>query len=887
LRNTPNAIVLLDSEGRVDYCSDKFKKLMGIESQNPIEGFHFRDVYRNLESSSFGEAAERLFEEIKNSHACIKTDVRIKFPGNSEVRSYTVQYNPLLDTDGVFSGVQILYHDVTERRRIEADEFSRLMLDVIPMACIFLDDTGEVIDCNASTPKFFGFKSKEEFLNRPFDWMPVYQPDGRHSQAEKRRLVQETLKTGSRHFEWIHRLATGEDVPTAVWLVRVEWNNSLCVAAYVRDLRDQKAAEEKAREADRRSREMEVQTLAAKAASEAKSSFLATMSHEIRTPLNAIIGLSEIELQKELPEDTRADLEKIYNSGLNLLGIINEILDISKIESGNLELVSEPYDIPNLVDDTVQLNIIRIGSKPLKFELLVDETIPARLYGDELRIKQILNNLLSNAFKYTDQGTVTLRLTWETEKNDIWLIFEVSDTGRGIKAEDMGSLFFKYAKFDIKANRHIEGTGLGLPIAKDMAELMDGTITVKSEYGKGSVFTVRIRQGIVDPAPIGKETADNLRFCRFREKSMWLNRNLIRSYMPYGRVLVVDDVETNLAVAKGLMLPYGLAIDCASGGREAVEKIRAMGNNPTAKKYDVVFMDHMMPDMDGIEAVRIIRDEIGSEYARNVPIVALTANALKGNEEMFLSRGFNAYITKPIDSFQLDAVLNTWIRNKQTRETLDRAEMEKPAGKEPCGIPPDLFDGLSVPGLDVAAGRDRYSTDAAFLEIMRSYCVHTPPLLEKLRAFSEERLDQYTISVHGLKGASYNICANELGNYAAVLEAAARKGDIETIRVKNDRLIATAGTLVSGLNEILERVEKSKGKKQRAGAPDNRLLSRVLEACKEYKLTVMEEVVMELEKYEYDSGGELVSWLREQVDNLEYDRILDRLTGLIEHPVAR
>ncbi|MDR1446944.1 MAG: response regulator [Treponema sp.] len=752
-----------------------------------------------------------------------------------------------------------------------ADERTRIMLDAVPLACIFLDDAGEAIDCNASAVKFFRMKNKEEFLSHPYNWMPEYQPGGKHSLTGKLTLIQETLKTGADSFEWVHRVA-GEDIPTFVWLVRVQWNGKLCVAAHVQDLRFQKAAEEKARK-------MELQTLAAKAASEAKSSFLATMSHEIRTPLNAIIGLAEIELEKELPEDTHRDLEKIYNSGSNLLGIINDILDISKIETGNFELVPEPYDIPSLINDAVQLNIIRIGQKPLAFELSIDETIPVRLYGDELRIKQILNNLLSNAFKYTDQGVVSLRVDWEREKDTMFLIFKVSDTGRGIRKEDLGSLFYKYAQFDTRANHHIEGTGLGLPIAKSIVEFMDGAIEAESEYGKGSVFTVRIRQEIVNPAPIGKEIVENIRLGRLVKKRM--NRNLARSYMPYGRVLIADDVETNLDVAKGLMLPYGLAIDCVSSGREAIEKIRDMGNDTETKKYDVVFMDHMMPEMDGIEAVRIIRNELDSEYARDVPIIALTANALKGNETMFLSRGFNSYITKPIDIFQLDAVLNTWIRSRQTKETLDQAEPQKMIETE-SGAPPGIPGGLTVAGIDLEAGRERYTTGDTFLEIIRSYCIHTPPLLEKLRVFSEKNLDQYTVTVHGLKGVSYSICANEAGNYAAALETAARTGDIGTINAKNGGLIETVETLLSGLNELLAKTKKGSAEKQRACVPDPVLLTSLLESCKKYRLGLMEEALAELEKYQYDSGGELVLWLREQFDNLEYEAIRDRLEEFLK-----
>jgi signal transduction histidine kinase/DNA-binding NarL/FixJ family response regulator len=613
-------------------------------------------------------------------------------------------------------------------------------------------------------------------------------------------------------------------------------------------------------------------------ASQSKSAFLATMSHEIRTPLNAIIGLSEIELQKKLPEDTHMDLERIYNSGSSLLGIINDILDISKIEADNFTLVQECYDVPSLVNDAVQLNIVRIGPKRIEFALIIDEMIPVRLRGDELRVKQILNNLLTNAFKYTDRGNVTLRIDWEKKDNDAWLIFTVSDTGRGIKKENMSRLFDKYAQFDTRASRNVEGTGLGLPIARNLIERMDGTITVESEYGKGSVFTARIRQEIIDQTPIGKETAESLRQYRFMNKKLLSrSKTLIRSYMPYGKVLIVDDVETNLDVAKGLMLPYGLTIEYASSGREAVEKIRELEDDPAIQKYDVVFMDHMMPEMDGIEAAQAIRNAIGTEYAKTVPIIALTANALAGNEAMFLANGFNAYISKPIDIIQLDLTLNAWIRNKQSEETLKRAEEEWAAKAENrTGPPAGIFDGLWMEGIDLADGRERYNSDAAFLEIIRSYCVHTPDLLEKIRRFSVKNLHQYAVNVHGLKGSSYGICANEIGKYAEAMEMAAKAEDIETIKEKNGGLIEKTEKLLKSLNEILQNNDQKK-EKPRAAAPNQSLLIKLLEGCKRYKLALMEEALTELEKYNYDTGGELVTWLRNEFDNLEYDNIRERL----------
>lgn len=619
----------------------------------------------------------------------------------------------------------------------------------------------------------------------------------------------------------------------------------------------------------------------AEAASESKSAFLATMSHEIRTPLNAIIGLSEIELQKKLPMETRQDLEKIHNSGANLLSIINDVLDISKIESGSFELVPSEYDVPSMINDTVQLNIVRIGSKPIVFKLQIDETIPIKLYGDELRVKQILNNLLSNAFKYTEEGSVNFRIGWRRRGGDASLVFVVQDTGRGMKKEDVPRIFSEYSQLDAKANRHIEGTGLGLSITRNLVSLMRGTITVDSKYGKGSTFTVRLPQRIVDQQPIGGQTARNLELFRFRENRKSHGVRLMRNYMPYGKVLVVDDVETNLDVARGLMLPYGLSIDFALSGKEAIEKICAAGEDNAPFRYDLVLMDHMMPGMDGMEAVRIIRSEIESEYAKNVPIIALTANALAGNEEMFLSNGFNAYISKPIDVMQLDVALNTWVRNKQSQDILSQAEMEKAQTDENTKNTPSVLDGLFLEGIDLVLGRERYNNENAYLDILRSYYLHTPALLEKMKRLSREEggisLSEYAVVVHGLKGSSYGICANAVGRGAEELENAARNGDIGRVLADNAPFVEMVRLLLLDLEELLQKAEAGKKTKQKAAVPDPVMLSRLLDAASRYRASLMEEVLAGLELFEYESGGELISWLREQMDNLEYDAIRTRL----------
>jgi signal transduction histidine kinase/DNA-binding response OmpR family regulator/HPt (histidine-containing phosphotransfer) domain-containing protein len=637
-------------------------------------------------------------------------------------------------------------------------------------------------------------------------------------------------------------------------------------------------------------RNLEEQTRLSESISKAKSDFLARMSHEIRTPLNAILGFSEVELQKDLPKETWVNLDKVYHSGAHLLEIVNDILDISKIQSGNFEISPVDYDFPGFISDTVQLNIMRIGSKPVEFKLELDETIPTKLNGDELRIRQILNNLLSNAFKYTETGEVCLRVIWERREDKIWLHFTVRDSGKGIKKENLEKLFVEYAQFDTAANQRIEGTGLGLPITQGLVEAMGGTMSVESEYGAGSIFRVSLPQGIADATPIGREITENLTAFRFIEdRNRSRGNTLIRSWMPYGKALVVDDLEMNLDVMKGLLMPYGIQVDTVLSGQEAVDRIRA-----EEVRYDLVFMDHMMPGMDGVEAVRIIRNEINSEYARIIPIVVLTANAIVGNREMFLNSGFNDFVSKPIDIKQLDMVLNQWIRDKQNEAVLREAESRNPEGPESPGKFGDSqADAESrwllehpVEGVDFAAAIRLYgNSGAAYIQILKSFVTHTPPLLKKMNMHLGSSLPEYTIEVHGLKGTCNVICAQEAADLAKDLEFASREGKGDYVKARHGELRRMVLELTEQLKTRLEEWEAglSPEAKERRGEPERALLARLSSAAGQFNSNATEEILGELERCRYENGEELIRWLREQAENFDYEAIHKRLDALLRN----
>jgi signal transduction histidine kinase/DNA-binding response OmpR family regulator len=623
-----------------------------------------------------------------------------------------------------------------------------------------------------------------------------------------------------------------------------------------------------------RTEELEHETTALRAteeelrnASRAKSNFLANVSHEIRTPLNVVIGLTDLLLEDSyLPNHAVDNLLKISNAGNTLISIVNDILDFSKIESGKLSLRPVEYYLSSLLNDVTMLVVASLGEKLVSFNLDIDDNLPAKLYGDDLRVKQIFGNLLSNAVKYTAKGSIKLSVRCTREEGAVWMDVTISDTGIGIRKENLKKLFTEYYQADSHANRAIEGTGLGLSITKRLIEIMGGNISVESEYGKGSSFHFQIRQGFVSIAAIGPVIANHLRNFRYAEDKCNGAKKLVRVNLSYARVLVVDDMQTNLDVAAGLLRKYKMHIDCLLTGREAVDRIRH-----GAPLYNAVFMDHMMPDMDGIETTAAIRG-LGTEYAEKIPIIALTANAVQGVEKMFYEHGFQAFLSKPIDLMELDSIIRKWIRDEDyERSALPDAQVEVIVPLDNKNIT------IDIPGVDTDKGLSLYAGEMnIYLPLLRSYVANTPVIMNRLRDVSEETLPDYIIAIHGLKGTSAGIGAETIQKAALNLETLSKAGNLAEVLIQNDELINNMETVVANIKAWLDQYDAS-NLKPRLKNPDAGILSRLRQCCENYNMSGIDKAIAELESFDYDEGAELVAWLKGKIDVSKLKEVAERL----------
>jgi len=525
-------------------------------------------------------------------------------------------------------------------------------------------------------------------------------------------------------------------------------------------------------------------------AREAQAKFLANMSHEIRTPINAVIGMNEMILRENEDETVEGYALNIQRASNMLLELVNEILDFSKIESGQLEIVDGKYCLADIIRDEKLLLDTRIGEKPIDIQIEVDPKIPNILFGDEVRMKQILTNLLSNAAKYTEKGTITLKVFFQWINSEkISLCFQIKDTGRGIKEEDLPTLFDEFRRLDLDKNRNVEGSGLGLNIVKQLVYLMQGNIYVDSEYGKGSTFTVFIPQKVLDNVPIGNYEQS------VRKKVAGNKKAKTQFTAPDAKVLVVDDNAMNLTLMKALLKRTCMEVDTATSGKECLNLTRQ-------KKYHIILMDHMMPGMDGVETLHKLRAE-SDNLNRKTVVIALTANAVAGSREMYLEYGFDNYFAKPIQADKLDEMLVNYLppevihieydnKTASVEEKANTTAEEKGNNSELLAIDREL--GLSY----------CMETEELYKEVLQEFCVQMEEYFPQIENyFQNENWSDYAVIAHAVKSNSRTIGATAFADLSFKHECAGKTGDVTFIHEGYAEYISLLKELVKNVKEML------------------------------------------------------------------------------------
>ena len=638
-------------------------------------------------------------------------------------------------------------------------------------------------------------------------------------------------------------------------------------------------------------RVLEIKHDEAQAATKAKSDFLANMSHEIRTPMNAITGMSELLSQTELTDDAKEYVKTIQSSSGIMLELINDILDYSKMDAGRMELVNEVYRLDGMLSDISRIINARLYGKEVKFVIEGEGNVPTSLFGDSLRIKQILLNLLGNAVKFTKEGEIKLKVSAEPGRDEVVVMhFDVSDTGIGIKKEDQAKLFNEFTQVDNRKNRKIQGTGLGLSIAKNFAKMMHGDVTLESEYGKGSTFFVTLDQKVVDDTPFDFDTflkaAENEALAVSDE-----NKGINEFTCPDARILIVDDNQVNLKVAKGIIGSYGVQIELSESGFDAIKRLQ------DGEHYDILFIDHMMPEMDGVETVDRIRS-MNSDYARNVPIIALTANVAGEDKSMFLDAGMNDLLSKPIDTHSLAKIMRTYIPehlqilSETTAVGQSRAFM---GGYSDTNVPEKTKgfteEDFSFPmsGIDYRYAFDIFSGNRdSYIEILRVIREEGKVKPDYIRKCLEGKdFKNYTIEVHALKSAFLSIGAMHLSDRFREHELNGKSGNKKVIRDDFDGLLEEYTTLLKQIDAFLDSEEKEEPSLKSAGSSIS---------IREYK-RALEYIVKNIEYFEIDRANQEIKNLlscnldenvkkrlaeaRDHMDNFMYEEAKDDVMVLL------
>lgn len=561
-------------------------------------------------------------------------------------------------------------------------------------------------------------------------------------------------------------------------------------------------------ELEKKNEELERAINDAAKAGRARDIFLANMSHEIRTPINTMLGLNELIIRESQDETIRGYALDIKNAGNILLSLVSDILDFSRIQSGKMELLDGIYDISSLLNDLINSITIPLRKKKLRLTLDVASDVPDKLSGDEIHLKQIIGNLLSNAVKYTKEGTVTLHLSWKKhKKNEIILEISVEDTGIGVKESDIEKIFDTFSRIDMEANRSEDGSGLGLAVTSKLVEMMGGKLQVKSEYGKGSVFSFAIPQKVIDSAPLGD-------FQKQYNRSVITSKGYKEKFIaPLARILVVDDNAMNLAVAQDLLKRTRLQVDVASSGEECLEILKH-------KEYHLICMDHMMPVMDGVQTMHAIREMDGNP-SRDIPIIALTANAVVGAREFYLKEGFEDYLTKPIEPEKLEDIMIKYLP-KELVYLSGNTEASEGEDEEEDTVSMDE-DSLINMGINFSHGlKYMGGSHALYAKVLHDFRYMLSEKEEQLKSMiSKGDVYGYAIIVHALKGNARNVGADELAEEAFDLEKKSKEGQLEDVEVRSPILFSMMQTLGENLDKyfkknvpnVKEKVVKKKDEK--------------------------------------------------------------------------
>ena len=596
-------------------------------------------------------------------------------------------------------------------------------------------------------------------------------------------------------------------------------------------------------------------------ASKTKSDFLSNMSHEIRTPINAILGMDEMILRESKDENILEYAENLRHAGNSLLGIVNDILDFSKIEAGKMEIIPVEYSLSSLLNDLVNMIQPRLEKKHLKLETHIDEKIPSVLYGDEIRLKQVVTNILTNAVKYTEHGKVTLSVNFRTEENNLILLeFSVRDTGIGIKDEDISKLFNAFERIEEKRNRTIEGTGLGMNITQKLLSLMGSRLEVSSVYGEGSEFSFKVEQKIVNDEPIG-DFAE-----AFRNSLKHHEQYHEKFTAPNAKILVVDDTVMNLTVVKGLLKQTKIQIDTAESGYDCLKLVEK-------NHYDIIFLDHRMPGMDGIETLQKMQTLPGNKNHKT-PVISLTANAISGAREEYISAGFQDYLTKPINSVMLENLIIKYL--PQNLVQISTAEENSEDEPEDLNLPEWV---TKVEGLNVEEGIKHCGDSELYMDALTVFAEAVESGANEIQKyFDAEDWKNYTTKVHALKSSARVVGADELSDRAKRLEDAGNSNYIDEIKKFTAPLLELYRSYAEKLSPLIKKDSDDSNKIPIEPEDLAEAYEALREVVKNFDYDNLEFVLQSLEEYKLPpDDAEKFSKLKAAATKLDWEEIKNLL----------